>query len=200
MEPHRKLAIKIIDIFENLLNKYNIVLPNDDREGNEEEASIYGSDYYDLEDQITDVLDKFAATKNVKSNIYDNSKFELCNNHSFEEIKEGNMEGLDYEKAHDLASLEIKSYSISAYLGVYNGEFTLTYSIHDKNNFYDILENSYAETIDMKNISNVKELEKLMKDKLADYFINNREYIEEYSKELSETENVVSSEDEEELP
>ena len=52
----RNLAIKIIDLFEELLAEYDIQIPNDEREGEEYEACIYGSDYYALEDNITELL------------------------------------------------------------------------------------------------------------------------------------------------
>lgn len=58
MEDNRKLAIKIIDEFEALLSKYEIKLPNEEREENENEACIYGSDYYELEDKITELLNR----------------------------------------------------------------------------------------------------------------------------------------------
>lgn len=199
MDEQRKLAIKIIDKFENLLNKYDIKLPSDEREGNEEESSIYGKDYFDLEDEITDVLNKYVATKNVKSGIYKEAIFRLCNGHTFEEIKEGNMNELDYNKAYDLALLEDERHSISAYLGVYNDEFELTYSIHGKNDFNRVYDNSDAEYIDMDNINSIIELEKVMKTKLAEYFIENREYIEDYSRKLDEL-NIIEVEEDEEEP
>lgn len=198
MEIHRKLAIKIIDKFEGLLNKYDIKLPSNDREGNEDEAAIYGKDYFDLEDEITDILDKFALSKNVKNNIYNDSKFRLCNNHSFKEIKEKDIDELDYEKAFDLATVENERYSVSAYLGVYDGKFDLTYSIHGKNDFDKVFDNDSSEEIDMKKIDNIEELEKIMKVKLAEYFIENREYIENYSNKLDELEIIEIEEDEEE--
>lgn len=52
----RGLASMIVDLFEELLVEYNIYIPNDEREGDEDEACIYGSDYYALEDQITELL------------------------------------------------------------------------------------------------------------------------------------------------
>ena len=55
--PNRELAIKIIDEFENLLSIYNIKLPSEDRENDETEACIFGKNYYELEDTITEILD-----------------------------------------------------------------------------------------------------------------------------------------------
>lgn len=55
-EDNRKIAIRIIDEFEVLLSKYEIKLPNKDRQNNEEESCIYGEAYYDLEDKIIEIL------------------------------------------------------------------------------------------------------------------------------------------------
>ena len=56
MERERAIAIAIIGKFEELLNEKNITIPSKDREGNPEEARIYGSEYYQLEDEITEIL------------------------------------------------------------------------------------------------------------------------------------------------
>ena len=56
----RELAIEILDEFEELLERHGIMIPSADREGREEEACIYGSEYYELEDTITDILVKQA--------------------------------------------------------------------------------------------------------------------------------------------
>lgn len=63
MEENRKLANNIIDKFEELLQKHNIKLPSDERTGEETEACIFGKEYYELEDIITEILDnrKFIA-------------------------------------------------------------------------------------------------------------------------------------------
>lgn len=52
----RQTSHEICDIFENLLYKHNIMIPDEDREGEEGEACIYGSTYSDLEDQVTEIL------------------------------------------------------------------------------------------------------------------------------------------------
>ena len=57
-ENNRELAIRIIDEFERLLAEKGIKIPNNEREEslNNDEAYIYGSDYYDLEDNIVEIL------------------------------------------------------------------------------------------------------------------------------------------------
>lgn len=57
-DPYRELAADLICHFENLLDSHAIVIPSEDREGNDDESCIYGSEYYNLEDQITETLKK----------------------------------------------------------------------------------------------------------------------------------------------
>ena len=52
----RGIAVMILDIFEDTLADKGIVIPDDEREGDEDEACIYGSTYYELEDAITELL------------------------------------------------------------------------------------------------------------------------------------------------
>ena len=54
-EKAREIAIQILDEFEELLAAKGIVVPSDDREGREEEACFYGTEYYELEDVVTDI-------------------------------------------------------------------------------------------------------------------------------------------------
>ena len=49
-------AADIIDIFEELLDKLDITLPDKWREGEEDEARIFGDAYYELEDKIVERL------------------------------------------------------------------------------------------------------------------------------------------------
>ena len=52
----RRIAIKVLDEFEEILGEKGILIPSDDREGREEEACLYGTEYYRLEDTIADIL------------------------------------------------------------------------------------------------------------------------------------------------
>jgi hypothetical protein len=56
MDKDKEMAIRMIDEFEDLLEKYNLKIPNEDREGNKEEANIYGKEYYKLEDKLTKLI------------------------------------------------------------------------------------------------------------------------------------------------
>ena len=51
-------ADDIIDIFEELLDKLDITLPDQWREGEENEARIFGDAYYELENKIVERLRK----------------------------------------------------------------------------------------------------------------------------------------------
>ena len=51
-------AADIIDIFEELLDRLNITLPDKWREGKEDEARIFGNTYYELENKIIERLRK----------------------------------------------------------------------------------------------------------------------------------------------
>ena len=56
----RKVALDICELFEDLLETHNIDIPDEDREGDECEARIYGMTYSELEDNVRDILIDFA--------------------------------------------------------------------------------------------------------------------------------------------
>lgn len=61
MDKYREIAIEIIEIFEELLEKYNIVIDSEERQealkANEiGVANIYGDEYYNLDDKITNLI------------------------------------------------------------------------------------------------------------------------------------------------
>ena len=53
-------ADDIIDIFEELLDRFDITIPDKWREGEEDEARIFGDAYYELENKIVERLRKEA--------------------------------------------------------------------------------------------------------------------------------------------
>lgn len=59
----------ILDCFEDLLDEKDINIPSDDRNGDEGEARIYGTEYFDLEDRISYLLNKFR--RDVEATSYD---------------------------------------------------------------------------------------------------------------------------------
>ena len=72
MEKEREVAIEILGLFEDLLNEHDLTIETEERndymedmddEEKEEVARLFGEVYYTLEDQITDILKNFSATK-----------------------------------------------------------------------------------------------------------------------------------------
>lgn len=51
-----ELGSSIVDVFEQLLYDKGIQIPSNDREGHDFEAAIYGSEYYDLEEGVIQIL------------------------------------------------------------------------------------------------------------------------------------------------
>lgn len=51
-----EVAAQILEIFEEKLDELDISLPDKDREGNEDEARIFGSTYYDLESDVAEFI------------------------------------------------------------------------------------------------------------------------------------------------
>ena len=52
----REYSVAIVDLFDELLDKHNITIPDEDREGNEDEARLYGLTYWNLEDEVCRIL------------------------------------------------------------------------------------------------------------------------------------------------
>ena len=50
------VAAEIIECFEDLLEKHNIIIPDEDRTGTEDEAPIYGCTYGDLLGEIASII------------------------------------------------------------------------------------------------------------------------------------------------
>lgn len=53
----RTVAIDILGILEDMLDKKGIKIPDSHRIGDEDEACLYGETYYELEDKITELLE-----------------------------------------------------------------------------------------------------------------------------------------------
>ena len=56
IEKEKQIATEILNEFEELLTEKEIMIPSNDREGNEYEACLYGSEYHELEDKITHIF------------------------------------------------------------------------------------------------------------------------------------------------
>lgn len=56
---HRGVAIRILDIFEEMLENKGVSIPDEDRTGDESEACLYGMTYADLENAIEELLGRY---------------------------------------------------------------------------------------------------------------------------------------------
>lgn len=70
------VASDIVGLFEDLLEKFDITIPDDDREGNEGEARLYGQTYSDLLDETEGLLIKLLQDAGVASECYVSDVFE----------------------------------------------------------------------------------------------------------------------------
>lgn len=70
--PLRSTAGAIIDLFEDILEKNDISIPDDYRQGDPDEARIYGDTYYALLDSITGILELLLATTKLQKELFDN--------------------------------------------------------------------------------------------------------------------------------
>ena len=57
----REYSIEIVELFEELLEKHNITIPDEDRTGDESEAGLYGMTYYDLEEDVVSILNQLVS-------------------------------------------------------------------------------------------------------------------------------------------
>ena len=62
----RDFAASICGVFEDVLAEHDIIIPDDCREGEEDEAALFGDAYYYTEDAVVEILTKFAET--IKAN------------------------------------------------------------------------------------------------------------------------------------
>ena len=126
-------------------------------------------------------------------------KFTFCNGHTFDDIKNKSKSELEYEKAHDLAFVENRDAHSSAYLGVYDGRFVVTYSVHSTKDFDKVFENTIIEYIDMNSIRNEEQLKGTLKSMLLKYYQGRDEVIEKLAEKLDEDINIMEQDENEEL-
>lgn len=63
-------AYEILESFEELLDEKDISIPSDDRDCEDGESRIYGSEYYELEEKILWLLEQFEEEVRRDSVIY----------------------------------------------------------------------------------------------------------------------------------
>jgi hypothetical protein len=52
----REYSVEIVELFEDILEKHDITIPDEDRTGDECEARLYGMTYANLEDDVLHAL------------------------------------------------------------------------------------------------------------------------------------------------
>lgn len=72
----RQMSAKICSLFEDALADKDVYIPSDDREGDEDEACLYGDVYADLEDAVTETLSGVKA--NFDSTQLKSMAFDIC--------------------------------------------------------------------------------------------------------------------------
>lgn len=55
----REYSVDICELFEDLLEEHDITIPDDEREGEPDEARLYGTTYADLEYKVLNILNEF---------------------------------------------------------------------------------------------------------------------------------------------
>lgn len=60
----REYSVDIVELFEDILDRYNIDIPDEDRIGDENEARLYGMTYSNLEEDVVAILEDLV--NNVK--------------------------------------------------------------------------------------------------------------------------------------
>lgn len=72
----REEAAQIVDLFENVLDKYDIIVPSpeDNERGPDNDAKLYGTTYWNLldevEDAIIELLQRSDCTKHICSYVF----------------------------------------------------------------------------------------------------------------------------------
>lgn len=106
----RQIAANVANIYDGLLTDNSIVIPDEDREGNEDEAALYGCTYAQFEDGITEQLANIvngvrgsgADTTGAKEAIY-TSFMTLLRRHNID--APGNKESVFLEMDREIAGL-----------------------------------------------------------------------------------------------
>ena len=71
----RQYAASVCDLFEELLDKHDITIPDDDRTGADGECRLYGLTYFNLEAEVTEALrtliEEVKANPDVECEYFD---------------------------------------------------------------------------------------------------------------------------------
>ncbi|MDO5555105.1 MAG: hypothetical protein Q4G09_00180 [Clostridia bacterium] len=202
MDDNKELAIKIINTFEELLSKYNIKLPSKDRNGEETEAAIYGRDYYELEDEITNIIQEENNLQFRKEQVAIISYYIGKLENDREELPTISLGSMDFEEFPEFCDNVVEEFNKNIdykYLSKFAEDYLIqTYSLEK------IYENYKAIKIDLEieyclneNVERIKNLEQDLKifcerySHFEDYF-ENRFINEEQSIKVRDTESLIN--------
>lgn len=96
----RGLAVKICELFEDLLDEHDITIPSDEREGEEGEARLYGPEYYSLKDEITEAISREFEVQEKTATNMSHEPVELVDDELLEAI-ENDEDGRVFDNVSD---------------------------------------------------------------------------------------------------
>lgn len=70
----REYSVDIVELFEDILDRHNIDIPDEDRTGDESEARLYGMTYSTLEEDVVAILEDLV--RNVKE--HNDAEIDSC--------------------------------------------------------------------------------------------------------------------------
>lgn len=70
----REYSVDIVELFEDILDRHNIDIPDADRTGDESEARLYGMTYSNLEEDVVAILEDLV--RNVKE--HNDAEIDSC--------------------------------------------------------------------------------------------------------------------------
>lgn len=140
----RELSATILGFVENLLEEKDITIPSDDRMGSDEEARLFGEEYYNLEDKITaylyeklkpdddtaEVLTVMAHDINWDTDDDDDESEDDCDTTS-NELPSNVI--IPSETIHDILSEGISDYLTDEYGFCHNGFGIMIYTTQKEN-------------------------------------------------------------------
>lgn len=71
----REYSVEIVELFEEILDKHNIMIPDEDRTGDEGEACLYGTTYSYLEDDVLQILCRLV----LRIDKFENPEYDIEN-------------------------------------------------------------------------------------------------------------------------
>lgn len=101
----RHVSADIVELFECILADADVMIPDVNREGDEDEAAIYGDTYSAFEDNVTDILVRFAdniKNENIDTSVVEDDIFKL-----FDNMLSTHKITLEYNKAETIMLMRV---------------------------------------------------------------------------------------------